>query len=454
MATDISLVSSNVIITEADGHKKGYKNAVVSYEFDSHDNLLLTMDGKTRQIALADLTVGAVAPADVDEAITALAAVFPNAGGSATTTVQTLTGLAPVWDLNSGEWAIIDAPAGNVSVTTSNVPTPGAGVLHFIQDSGGSRTIQINGVAVDVDPAADAVTRIDFSFDGTNYIYVSSYETGGASSGELTEYTGLNEPTAPATGVTMFAQKRTGNPIAAFVDPTGVLTELQAALFSGVFTYFKPTLGTTTLLQIGVAHTAVGTASGAGNSTGNYFVTQQRVNYASAAGAGNPALFRATEGLAKRGFGFFVSIQWGVQVGVANARSFYGIYSDASGAIGNVEPSTLLNLIGVGSDAGEANLSLIHNDGAGAATKTDLGVNFPANTNATDWYELRLFCYPNAASVFYSLHRKNTGNYTSGEITTDLPSTAIRLAPQVWLNNGATASAVTLAVGTQYLSAQ
>jgi hypothetical protein len=94
MPIDISLVSSNVVITEASGHKKGWKPMSATYEFDASNNLLLTINGQSRSISLTDLTVSGSAPADANAAITALAAVFLNAGGAATTTPPTYSAQA------------------------------------------------------------------------------------------------------------------------------------------------------------------------------------------------------------------------------------------------------------------------------------------------------------------------------------------------------------------------
>jgi hypothetical protein len=155
MPIDISLVSSNVVITQANGNKKGYKPSVVSYEFDQNENLLLSIDGKSMVIGLDELTVGEAAPADVDAAITALAAVFLNAGGSASTTFSALSGTE--WDGSNkyvtltGNTALILAPGTRVS-----------GILHVYQDGTGSRTLSINGVSLTINTAADSVTGIGY----------------------------------------------------------------------------------------------------------------------------------------------------------------------------------------------------------------------------------------------------------------------------------------------------
>ena len=144
------------------------------------------------------------------------------------------------------------------------------------------------------------------------------------------------------------------------------------------------------------------------------------------------------------GFTFVARFGIGDAAAVANARMFAGFYGTV-GAIGNVEPSSLTNIVGVGCDAGVANLYIMHNDAAGACTTVDLGANFPTNTRSTDVYELTLYAKPNGSTVGYRVHRLNTGDVASGTISTNLPANTVLLAPQFWRNNGATALAVDLA---------
>ena len=116
----------------------------------------------------------------------------------------------------------------------------------------------------------------------------------------------------------------------------------------------------------------------------------------------------------------------------------------ASAAIGNVNPSTLIHVVGIASNSGDANFSIIHNDGAGAATVVPLGALFPANTRNTDLYSLKLYSPPGANYVEYRVDRENTDDFVTGRLTTNLPSTF--LAPQLWRNNGTNALAVGLDV--------
>lgn len=54
-----------------------------------------------------------------------------------------------------------------------------------------------------------------------------------------------------------------------------------------------------------------------------------------------------------------------------------GLYS-AAADIGNVNPSTLLNMVGIGFDSGQTTLRLLRNDGSGAATAAGHAISHAA----------------------------------------------------------------------------
>jgi hypothetical protein len=119
----------------------------------------------------------------------------------------------------------------------------------------------------------------------------------------------------------------------------------------------------------------------------------------------------------------------------ANVRAFVGISTTIN--FTNVEPTALLNCIGLAKLTTSNNLHLIHNDGSGTATAIDLGASFPSNTIETDFYVLRL--KTNGSNVDYTVTRVNTGGVASGTLTTDLPSasTALNLGYYVVQSTGA-----------------
>ena len=263
-------------------------------------------------------------------------------------------------------------------------------------------------------------------------------------------------PSSPASSkVTMFGKTLAGRNMLASLGPAGADTVLQAHMGRNKIGWWNSTgnSSSTPINSMGmVVPTFVGTATTRNVANTSFFTMLRRTGVVSATSAGSSSRtsngqLQFMRGDAAGKGGFFAIFRFGCSdaATVTGARSFVGF---AASSIGNVDPSTILNMIGVGTDAGEANLSIMHNDGSGAATKVALGANFPDHTLSVDAYELVLFCAPNTSTVGYQVTRLNTGDVASGSISTDLPSTTTLMLPQFLRNNGATA----LAVGQDVIS--
>ena len=116
----------------------------------------------------------------------------------------------------------------------------------------------------------------------------------------------------------------------------------------------------------------------------------------------------------------------------------------AAAAPTDVNPSTLVNMVGMGWDNGDTNIQFMYNDGTGAATKVDLGASFPRPAVADDTlYEVILFSPPGTTqSVGYMITDLKNDVSTSGVVTTNLPSTTTLLAPNAWVSVGGTSSVI------------
>lgn len=150
--------------------------------------------------------------------------------------------------------------------------------------------------------------------------------------------------------------------------------------------------------------------------------------------------------------GFKVQLRWCLEstFSPANGRCFFGITPNTNSWL-NVEPDSLTNIIGVGANAGEANLSILHNDASGTATKTTIvsddspSVNFPA-LSTDNVYDLILESVANSQIVTWQLTNVETGAFATGTISTNLPSNTTYMTPILWVNNGSTASAHALGI--------
>ena len=116
----------------------------------------------------------------------------------------------------------------------------------------------------------------------------------------------------------------------------------------------------------------------------------------------------------------------------AGCQQFYGLAGQttdlAYGTVSGTLVSALTNIVGVGSENGDANLSVFHNDATGTATKVDLGVGFPSNRTvgaiSTTVYSIQLYNEPMSTDVKYEVKNNETGSIANGTISTNLPLTS------------------------------
>lgn len=207
----------------------------------------------------------------------------------------------------------------------------------------------------------------------------------------------------------------------------------------------------------GVSMGTIGAVTGIAPAHSPYDLTkpfrrQPRRKWLSAAGAGNNAGIRNQDVYMCGDGGWVWASRWGASdpVAVAGSRGFTGVRA-ATGAPANTNPSNFIDCAGFGYDAGETELSLMHNDNAGTCTKVSLGSNFPSNTIDTDFYEQIGYC-PRGGSIIH-IGIKNIRNRESyvTALATDIPSASTGLGCLGLRNNGATALAVEYHFGNQLL---
>lgn len=278
----------------------------------------------------------------------------------------------------------------------------------------------------------------------------------GAAPGVLsTEYI-TTTPASPVTGVTLFTRNKARR-LPAFVGPTGLDSSLQPSLFSNRVAATYATNGVAGMTGGGGFPLAnYGTPSSVLNASTSFFAAMVRTRYTSAATAQALAGIKSASTLWFRSSianagGFFFVARFGLATTAATNRVFVGLVSSATQTLAT-DPSTLLDAIGFSADSAQTTLRFSTNDGTGTATQVDLGVNFPAQTAATNFYEVRLFT-PSGSSgtVFWSAQRLNDGVLVQGSATVDLPTVGALLSAHVVHGNGATAAAVAIDVQTCYI---
>lgn len=111
----------------------------------------------------------------------------------------------------------------------------------------------------------------------------------------------------------------------------------------------------------------------------------------------------------------------------SGCRQFYGMIGQTTDLTYNdtTTVASMLNVIGVGSDAADGNLQIFHNDNLSTCTKVDLGGLFPANRTAgaamTTTYTIELYNANGSNEVIYRVVNNELDEVAEGTITTNLP---------------------------------
>ena len=199
----------------------------------------------------------------------------------------------------------------------------------------------------------------------------------------------------------------------------------------------------------GPTATLVGTATSDGTpATTNYRTAMGNVmKIPSAATAGSFSELRSADlremlGAVAGVGGAYVRIKFGIDTLASAADRIFVGYTVANGAPANTDPSSWLNIFGVGADAADTHLQFMVNDGAGAATKTDLGANYP-KTAGTNVYLLELGWEPNSTTIYWRVSRLDSIGTAavSGNTATNVPAAPNLLQWHIWQSNNATAAA-------------
>ena len=303
--------------------------------------------------------------------------------------------------------------------------------------AGGANTIQYNDAS-----AFGGVTR--FKEHGGDVVLDSS-----------------SSPTTPSAGsVKLFGRSDGGRMLPALLGPTGRFSTLQPSFANNRIATWSPAGNSTVITADGnQALTNTGTITAANVATTNRHTWSRRIEYlVTVAAATAVAGFRAVAaqwgiGGAAGDGGFHFVCRWGPATGVATAtnRAFVGMNAAVT-APTDVQPSSIVNIMGFGWDAADANIQFMHNDGAGTATKVDMGASFPVPTvDRTSIYECSIFCAPNASSVTYQITNLASGATASGTASTDLPANTTLLAPRGWMSVGGTNSVIGIALMGLYI---
>ena len=383
--------------------------------------------------------IGAASQTALDTANTTAAALAITVAGKASTSAMNTADTALQNQITGLDGAVLKKTAqafsdpekaqilANIGAQAATSDRPFPRLTTSFQAVGNGTTVHLNGAVNSPTGTATARTVALLDAGHTVASYAGSVLTSnghGGSNNQPVQFTAglMPSPLAPATWY--YLRDVTANTFAVSLTIGGA-----AITLSGSYTTLKVFLG----------------LSG--------YYRHRRIAFVSAATAGASAGTRhsllqwavsSEPGMGRWTF----SARFGISdaAAVGNARMFVGMTGIASGGVlPNANPSAQVNLIGMGADTGDTRFYIMHNDGAGSATRVDLGVNFPCNTRNTDMYQLSLTCNADR-TITYKVINLTTGNTATGNLATDLPMYLQLLAPQLWRNNGGTTAAVGLDV--------
>jgi hypothetical protein len=199
---------------------------------------------------------------------------------------------------------------------------------------------------------------------------------------------------------------------------------------------------------------AVGTLQGTATAVAVSTTSIQNKKTRLKIGVSTPALsgicgYRSTSAFNIVGIGWRMCVAFGVSDTAYNsgARQFYGMTATTAslGLSSTLTVDSLLNIVGIGSDASDTNLQIFHNDGSGTATKIDLGASFPANRTAgavaTDFFVFELYNPYNSNNVYYKATSLENNVTVEGTITTNLPSNTTPITIQSCRTSGTSSNA-------------
>lgn len=254
-------------------------------------------------------------------------------------------------------------------------------------------------------------------------------------------------PDPPPEGkLAVYARDRAG---AGWLDvqrPSGRFFPLQPHFGVNRIATWAPSSGTTVNTN-GMPRTAVGTVATPTLATTNLSTSMRRWRVTSAATANAVAEERSAGWVCWRGNadglgGWSYVNRLSLTTLQATGMGFFGLYGSTAALATTLTLATVLNCIGIGFQSGtHDNWQLVHNDGIGAPTLTDLGASFPV-ASMTNVLSLYIAAAPNGTDIGVRVVEEVSGTAVEFTITTDIPAATQLLSPRNYMNTGAAAAAV------------
>ena len=285
-----------------------------------------------------------------------------------------------------------------------------------------------------------------------------------------TELTSASPTNPTANKLILIGQRIANRGFLAVKGAVGHETALQPYMAHNKVGYWSAAAGSTVLPSPSGINftTAIGTITARTVATTNALTRMARYGIVSAATAA--AFSHQRTGFTATGAaavttgnaaayplgGFQYTVRFGISDGaaVAGARMFIGLRNDTA-APTNVEPSTIVNCVGIAQLSTDATQLYIVYGGTTAQAAIPLGAaNFPANNSGVP-FELALYSPSDTLrTIYYEVTNLSNGNIATGTLSgtaVQVPDSGVLLTGHHWRTNNATLLAVGLDVCSVYL---
>jgi hypothetical protein len=266
------------------------------------------------------------------------------------------------------------------------------------------------------------------------------------------------DPATPTGGLIHYSKVIAGRVLPKIIGPSGIDTIMQVGLHSNSVMMVAPANATTApTVWGGVLTTATTISHQQTIASANPWQATRRTRFQTSTTVGNTSGMRTSyvqwfRGNAAGFGGFWFRAQLGMNINLNGGQKFVGLC--ASTASLAQEPSTLLNMCGMGYDSTDlatGNWQFMYNDGTGSAAKVDLGANAARNTTAG--YDLIMYMAPNGSELFVRIINLATNvvvletSYTGANV----PVVNTGMAFKAEVRNGAVAAADNLEIAKVYI---
>jgi len=258
-----------------------------------------------------------------------------------------------------------------------------------------------------------------------------------------------SEPPIPAAGMLeVYCKSIAGKLMLKQVGPSGLDSPLQNAIWQNNTVLFTPAAAAG--VWQGTIGSNLGTPTVVLPTMVNVGTMLRRSNFPTVVTTLNQQVGTRTESMFFRGSianlgGFFFVSKFMLGTWTTGNRLFVGMCAGTT-AVVTVEPSTLTNILGFGVNAADTEITFMHNDAAGSATKDTISGQPALATNNA--YAAYIFCRPNDSTVYYRLDNLSNGTtIIDTSTTTDLPVNTTALTAQSIIGNAANTVAGSATIG-------